>query len=150
MINKDSLLDAYLTLGGSVVMHFAMLITLFVVLGDPHVLDKEVEFGSELQLVYWISIIVHSGSFVVLGVNRFRKVNQFKIMQVLDVVIVFLNIFLMLICFETFALLQKESIENDDYLNPNMKFANQGKCHHPEIEKINSLITFTVSNFNSR
>lgn len=48
-------------------------------------------------------------------------------MQFLDVTVVFLNIYLMLICFDSFALLQKESIENDDYLNPNTNFANMGK-----------------------
>lgn len=72
MINKDSLLDAYLTLGGSPVMHFAMVITLFVVLGDPHVLDEETEYGRELRWVYWVSIITHCGSFLVLFAGRHK------------------------------------------------------------------------------
>ena len=35
MINKDSLLDAYMTLSGSPVLHISMLISLLVVLGSP-------------------------------------------------------------------------------------------------------------------
>ena len=40
MINKDSLLDAYMTLSGSPVLHISMLISLLVVLGSPKDLEE--------------------------------------------------------------------------------------------------------------
>ena len=35
MINKDSLLDAYLSLSGSPLTHVAMMVTLFAEVSDP-------------------------------------------------------------------------------------------------------------------
>ena len=40
MINKDSLLDAYMTLSGSPTLHIAMLIALLVVIDSPNDIDE--------------------------------------------------------------------------------------------------------------
>ena len=64
MINKDSLLDAYMSLSGSPTMHLAMLLVCLFVLRNPVDLTDEY-YRDRLSDVYKISIGVHCGSFVI-------------------------------------------------------------------------------------
>ena len=96
MINKDSLLDAYMTLGGSPLIHLAMLLVAVFVLHQPD--EIEGDDRDDLQNIYYYSIIIHSASFLVLGIIDIfdAKVTTLKVIQVLETIIVFANIFLLL------------------------------------------------------
>ncbi len=50
-------------------------------------------------------------------------------MQVIDTVLVFMSIYLMLLCIETFAHLQSLDKMNKDVLNPNKNRIGKGKSH---------------------
>lgn len=58
MIFKDNLLDAYLTLHGSFILHFGMLVTMFVILGDTSKVANE-GLKSRLYWVWLMSLVTH-------------------------------------------------------------------------------------------
>lgn len=78
MINKDSLLDAYMTLSGSPWAHMAMLITLFSTLGSPADLDDESDMKDKLNHLYVISIITHMISSIIVLAGLHKPISQIK------------------------------------------------------------------------
>lgn len=56
-----------------------------------------------------------------------KKALLFKPMQVIDTMLVFLSIYLMLLCIEMFGRLQSIDIMSGDNLNPNKNNVSQGK-----------------------
>jgi len=64
MIHKDSLLDAYLTLGGSPSMHLAMLLVSIFILRQPDEIEDDY-MRDRLSYLYWWSVAVHSISFII-------------------------------------------------------------------------------------
>ena len=75
MINKDSLLDAYMTLSGSPTLHIAMLIALLVVIDTPNDIDESLagsrELKEKLEDVYRYTLGCHLVSFLSLSITSF-------------------------------------------------------------------------------
>ena len=102
MIHKDSLLDAYMTLDGSYVQHFGMLLSMLVLLDRP---DESVEetLRRRLNYVWHVCVVTHSLSLFFQALFTWKRLLNFKPLQVIDTGLVFLNIYLMLLCVEVFA-----------------------------------------------
>ena len=117
MINKDSLLDAYMTLSGSPVLHISMLISLLVVMGSPNDLEDG-ELKDRLEDVYRYSLSCHLVSFIILSITSFHYSQRFKITQIAETVVVILNICVLLICVQAFSTLQDYDLIFGGILSP--------------------------------
>ena len=134
MINKDSLLDAYLSLSGSPMTHLGLLITILIEVESPGQI-KDDELRGTLDLIYISAIIVHGISLVVQTLANFDKLHMYKVMQISETAIVFANIYLLLNCIETFASLQQVDVLSADNLNPNVTFIDKKFDQMTEAEK---------------
>ena len=124
MIYKDSLLDAYMTLNGSNVQHFAMLVTQILVLGTPSdILDPELK--DLCEHVYKVSIVTHSLCFVFKLLTVWSRAHSFKPTQITDTVLVILHTYLMLLSVESFATMQQSDAESGWLINPNKNYINK-------------------------
>ena len=98
-------MDAYLALSGSPLTHLALIITFFVQVEAPDdVRDDDVR--SKLYDIYYLSIVAHTCSFMVMSLAQKDSFHMFKIMQISETVIVFTNVFLLLRSIEVFAMIQ--------------------------------------------
>ena len=131
MIYKDSLLDAYMTLNGSAVQHFAYLLTMFLVLGTPDDIKDE-NLKSSCENIFYLSLVTHFLCFIFKLIVVWNRALSFKPLQVIETTLVILHVYLMLVSIEVFATLQREDVSNGNTLNPNFNHINKGKedlCH---------------------
>ena len=117
MIYKESLLEAYMTLSGSSIVHLAMLLTMFVILPEPFEISDD-DDKAMLKRVYIVSLVTRGASFILKTSIQFGNMHKFKFTQVIEVVVVALNIYLTLDCSQVFAELKTEDILGGDNLNP--------------------------------
>ena len=125
MINKNSLIDAYSSLVGSQLTHIAMFISLFWWIEYPRDLEEIHEgYKHNMRVVYWLSLVTH-----VLGAFRFvtelfDSIRSNRFIFLIDSIMVGLNLYLIAECVYLGSQLQTDSVNNGNYLNPEVAITN--------------------------
>lgn len=106
MINKNSLLDAYIALGGSPLTHCSLLVALIASIRYPEALDDENEFKGRCVSLFWIGIVTHSLSMILFIANRFKRFKSSASGQVISIAVVLLNIYMVALALDLFVDMQ--------------------------------------------
>ena len=72
MINKNSLMDAYLALSGSELSHIGMLIAVLAFLQYPYKMSDDNEYKNTCEQIYVLSVITHALGILVIILMRWR------------------------------------------------------------------------------
>ena len=83
--------------------------------------------ASSTRTLYNASIVVHSITFAIKSLVRWDRAARYKIAQIIDVILLSINVFLMLESASVFAELQRFDHERGETLNPNKNFAMKGR-----------------------
>ena len=102
MINKKSLLDAYVSLGSSGISHMGLLIGLIFAIKSPSELDDSNEFKSDCEDIFWMGILTHSLSVLLSLTMPFHACKSLAITQVLSIAVVLSNLSLIMISLSLF------------------------------------------------
>ena len=106
MINKNSLLDAYIALDGSPLTHCALLVALIVSIRYPKELDDDNEFKEKCVSLFWMGQVTHGFSVVLFIANRFKRFKSSASGQVISIAVVLLNIFSVAVALDLFLEMQ--------------------------------------------
>ena len=110
MINKNSLLEAYVVMMGSVMTHIGMLVGLAGFLHYPSDISDDNKYKNECETFYYFSLFTHVLSIITHGINMFERLRKTKIGQVLHVLPVYTNIYLISLALDLYTRLHEESI----------------------------------------
>lgn len=102
MIYKDSLLDAYMSLGGSLTQHLAMLVTIFLILKLPSEASNQPPKQAAEQVCLY-SILTHATGFLLKLFMKWERFRLSKVFQAVDALFMFFHVYLVLICVQSFA-----------------------------------------------
>ena len=118
MILKNSVLDAYTVLIGSGMTHLGMLVGLLGFLLYPSDIPDESDYRSDAEWIYGLALAVHISGTVIHFGNMFKKFEQSRTSQILQVVTILFNIYLITISLDLYTRLHEESILNSHFLDP--------------------------------
>ena len=104
MINKNSLMDAYLALSGSELSHFGMLIAVLAFLPYPHKMSDDFEYKNNCEQIYVLSVITHALGIFVIVFMRWRPFKASYLGQMAHVCQVLFNIYLVNITVDAYTL----------------------------------------------
>lgn len=104
MINKNSLMDAYLALSGSELSHIGMLVAVLAFLHYPSKMDDDFEFKNNCEQIYVLSVITHALGIFVIIMMRWRPFKASYIGQMVHVCQVLFNIYLVNITVDAYTL----------------------------------------------
>lgn len=119
MIEKHSLLDAYLALTGSPVAHFALLLALVTHLQYPTFTDEEHEFQDACRTIYIDALVTHSLACVGAVLAFLPSMRNSSLTQTFHVATVLANLWLINEAFHTYILIQNKDLLTGSTLNPN-------------------------------
>ena len=105
MIEKHSLLDAYLALTGSPLAHLALLIAVLTHLKYPAFADDEHEYGEACRTIYFESMVTHGLAVVGGALSFIPSFQHSSLTQTFHVATVLANLWLINEAFHTYILL---------------------------------------------
>ena len=114
-INKNSLLDATIALSGSEVTHISMLVVVLTMVQYPD-MDAENALFEICERIFITSVLTHALATIwIIGMRsrRFRASNFAQVIQILQVLS---NLYLICTTFEAYTIFQLESIGKGDLL----------------------------------
>ena len=108
-----------MTLAGSWSQHLAMLLTMFFIMADPSDLTDDADYKTRIEWVYLNIYLTHSLCFAVKLLMKWDIGRNSKLLQTVDALLVIMQIYLVLICIESFRELQSKSISMGNIFDPN-------------------------------
>ena len=105
MINKNSLMDAYLALSGSELSHIGMLVAVLAFLQYPSKMDDDFEYKDVCEQIYVLSVITHALGIFVIILMKWRPFKASYAGQMIHVIQVLFNIYLVNIVVDAYTVL---------------------------------------------